>query len=80
MADPRGELIQAIGRARGVNRTADNPVNVLVMTDVALPFAVEPGGSYLEPSPADMMMAVSGVTLRSPAHAAMIYPEPFAKC
>jgi putative DNA primase/helicase len=28
-----GEVVQAIGRARGVNRTAANPVDVLVMTD-----------------------------------------------
>ena len=31
------ELIQAIGRGRGVNRTADNPLEVHLLADVALP-------------------------------------------
>ena len=36
-----GELIQIIGRARGVNRTRDNPVDILVMTNAPLPIPVE---------------------------------------
>jgi hypothetical protein len=35
-----GELLQAIGRGRGVRRTADNPLDVLVMTDVPIPLPV----------------------------------------
>jgi hypothetical protein len=35
-----GELIQIIGRARGVNRTRDNPVDILVMTNAPLPIPV----------------------------------------
>ncbi len=33
--------MQIIGRARGVNRTKDNPVDVLVMTNAPLPIPVE---------------------------------------
>jgi hypothetical protein len=32
-----GELVQIIGRARGINRTEADPVDVLVMTDAPLP-------------------------------------------
>jgi putative DNA primase/helicase len=35
------EVVQIIGRARGVNRTANNPVEILVLTDLPLPLPVE---------------------------------------
>ena len=35
-----GELIQAIGRGRGANRTAAAPLEIDLMTDVVLPIAV----------------------------------------
>jgi putative DNA primase/helicase len=70
-----GEVIQAIGRARGVNRTAADPVDVLVMTDAVLPLPVEPvEAADMDPSPADMMLAAGGVALDNPAHAAAAYP------
>jgi hypothetical protein len=51
-----GEVIQAIGMARGANRTAANPVEVLVMTDVVLPFDVEPmEAADLDPRPTELM-------------------------
>src|SRR5262249_14263963 len=34
------EVMQIIGRARGVNRTAVNPVEIVAMTDVALSLSV----------------------------------------
>ena len=35
-----GELIQAMGRGRGVNRTAENPLQIDLLTDVVLPVTV----------------------------------------
>ncbi len=65
------ELIQIIGRARGVNRTADNLVDILVMTNTPLPIPVEHliSASDLDPSPADLMMAAGGVSFESPTDA-----------
>jgi hypothetical protein len=71
-----GEVVQAIERARGVNRTAANPVDVLVMTDVVLPFPIEPvEAADLEPSPIEMMLAAGDVGLENAAHAAICYPD-----
>jgi putative DNA primase/helicase len=36
-----GELVQAIGRVRAVNRTADNPVEIDILADVVLPITVD---------------------------------------
>lgn len=36
-----GELLQSIGRGRGVRRTAETPLDVLVLTDVPLPLPVD---------------------------------------
>jgi putative DNA primase/helicase len=71
-----GEVVQAVGRARGVNRTAASPVDVLVMTDCVLPFPVEPvEAADLDPSPVEMMLAAGGVGLENAAHAAICYPD-----
>jgi hypothetical protein len=35
-----GELVQIIGRGRGVNRTADDPLEVLLLTDTPVPLPV----------------------------------------
>lgn len=57
-----GELIQAIGRGRGVNRTADTPLSVDILTAIPLPIAVDEAEPFeaFEPSPMDLM-AVRGV-------------------
>jgi putative DNA primase/helicase len=34
------EIIQAVGRGRGVNRDATRPLNVFVLADAALPIPV----------------------------------------
>lgn len=69
------ELIQIIGRARGVNRTKDNPVDILVMTNAPLPIPVERliSAADLKPSPADFMMAAGGVSLENPTDASTSY-------
>jgi|SRR5438093_6363446 len=35
-----GELLQAVGRGRGVRRSADTPLEVLILTDVPVPLPV----------------------------------------
>ncbi len=71
-----GEVIQAIGRARGVNRTGDDPVDVLVLGDVVLPMEVEAvDPADLEPTPAELMMAAAGIALDNAGHAARGFPD-----
>jgi hypothetical protein len=36
-----GELVQAVGRGRGVRRTADAPLDVLILTNVPVPIPVD---------------------------------------
>lgn len=75
-----GELLQIIGRARGVNRTAANPVQVLVMTDLPLPLPIDRTimAAELDPSPADLMLAAGGVALENAADVAAAYPQLWA--
>ena len=63
-----GQLVQIIGRPRGVHRTADNPVDILAMVNTPLPFPVERLISCkdLDPSPDDLMMAAGGVSFETP--------------
>lgn len=69
-----GELIQIIGRGRGVNRTSANALEVLVLTDRPLPLPVRlVTWEALAPSPADLMLAIGGVALASPTDAARAY-------
>lgn len=72
-----GELIQILGRPRGVNRTAANPVDVLVLTDRPLPVSVDETMVWEElvPSVVDMMLNLGGVALESAADAADAYPN-----
>jgi putative DNA primase/helicase len=72
-----GELIQIIGRGRGVRRTPQNPLTVLVMTNVALPIPL--GGivtwADLAPSHHDRMLSERGFAPASPADAAACFPH-----
>ena len=58
------ELIQCLGRARGVDRTADTPLQIDIIGTVPLPFAVNEVMSWpeAEPDPLDIM-AGRGVVL-----------------
>ncbi len=71
-----GELIQALGRGRGVNRTADNPLEIDLLTDVVLPVTVDEVLSWddVRPSRHDMMAAV-GVELENAADMAKAFPD-----
>jgi putative DNA primase/helicase len=53
------ELIQSIGRGRGVNRTASTPLQVDLLTNVPLPFAIDEAGlfQHFEPALFDLMAA-----------------------
>ena len=52
-----GELIQAMGRGRGVNRTAATPLEIDLLTDVVLPVTVDAlvPWSDLRPTRRDLM-------------------------
>jgi hypothetical protein len=71
-----GELIQIIGRSRGVNRTVADPVEILVLADMPLPLPINQTLSSvdLDPSPVDLMMAAGAVAFENPTDAASAYP------
>ena len=58
------ELIQCVGRARGVNRTAETPLQIDIIGTVPLPFMVDEVMSLAEAKPeAHNVMAGRGVVL-----------------
>jgi len=71
-----GELIQAMGRGRGVNRTADAILEIDLLTDVVLPVTVDALApwSELRPTRRDLM-ALSGIVLENAADMATCFPE-----
>lgn len=71
-----GELLQIVGRGRGVNRTAADPLDVLVMCDVPLPLPVAETmpAAALDPTLPARMLAEGGVVFDTAAHAARAYP------
>lgn len=72
-------VLQAIGRARAVNRTAENPVRIEVWNDIALPLTVDAvvtwdsllGGYEIE-------MIADGIVLESPSDMATCWPKAWA--
>ena len=72
-----GELVQIIGRGRGINRTEDDPLDVLVLTDAPLPLPVAETlhTADLAPTPDDLMLAAGGIAFRNPTDAAAAYPQ-----
>jgi putative DNA primase/helicase len=71
-----GELIQATGRGRGVNRSADTPLEIDLLTDVVLPVTVDAlvPWSDLRPTRRDLM-ALTGILLENAADMAACFPE-----
>lgn len=71
-----GELVQIIGRGRGVNRTAANPLDVLVLCDVPLPLPVAETvtSASLDPTLPERMLAEGGAVFEAPGDAARAYP------
>jgi hypothetical protein len=62
-------IIQAIGRARGMNRTANNPVDIHVFANLPLPMAVTTIERWKRPSRLDRMFLAGFV----PTNAAVMY-------
>jgi hypothetical protein len=70
-------IIQAVGRARGVNRSAANPVEVyMVLHDTTVPIAVDAVVQFedLEPTKIDSMIE-RGLVPQWGADAAKLYPD-----
>jgi putative DNA primase/helicase len=74
-----GELIQAMGRGRGVNRTADTVLEIDLLTDVVLPVTINAlvPWSDLRPTRRDLM-ALSGIVLHNAADMAACFPDLWA--
>lgn len=71
-----GELLQIVGRGRGVNRTAADPLDVLVLCDMPLPLPVAETipAAALDPTLPARMLAEGGVALENSGHALQAYP------
>jgi hypothetical protein len=72
-----GELLQALGRARGVNREAETPLDIDILADVVLPVTVNEVTAWQEPSAA-VEMAVEGIMLTSPGDMTVAWPTVWA--
>jgi len=72
-----GQVVQIVGRGRGVRRTAANPVHVLALVDVPLPMPLAGtlNAADLEPEPADFMLAEGGIVFENARHTAAAYPD-----
>lgn len=73
------EVLQAVGRGRGVNRTAADPLEVHVLADVALPLVHDEIVDWEAVMP-DLVqrMLLAGVAVDSPGDAAALHPAIFA--
>jgi len=75
-----GELVQAVGRGRGVRRTAEAPLDVLILTNVPLRIPVDRliavGELADNAGPLDLL-AAKGVVLLDYAGIAAAFPEWF---
>jgi putative DNA primase/helicase len=73
-----GEVLQSIGRGRGVSRTAEDPLLAIVLSDVVLPIPVDEFISsemVTKPSLQDQMLALGGIAFEDAAAAAQAYPQ-----
>jgi hypothetical protein len=71
------ELVQAIGRGRGVNRTAETPLDVDILADVVLPVTVDEVQEWEAPGH-EVEMVAEGIWLESPADMARAWPDVWA--
>lgn len=72
-----GGLLQIIGRPRGIDRTAADPVDIYVLTDIVLDLPIDGilTKADLDPSPDDKMLATGGIAYDSPMAASLAYPD-----
>ena len=73
------ELVQVIGRLRGINRGSDNPAEVVLMNNLVLPVTLDALESWttVAPDPTDLMLA-HGVAVANATHAAQLRPDLWA--
>jgi hypothetical protein len=72
------ELVQAIGRGRAVNRTSDDPLEVHVLADVALPLVYDRVLDWESVRPRLFQrMLLAGIAVDSPGDAARLHPGLF---
>ena len=73
-----GEVMQAIGRGRGVNRQECNPLDVFVLTDVPLTIPVYsfiPDDAILKPDTETQQLAIGGIAFEDASAAFEAYPS-----
>jgi hypothetical protein len=71
------ELVQAIGRGRGINRTPETPLTINIVADVVLPITVDVVEEWAAPGP-EVEMVAEGIWLESPSDMAKAWPEDWA--
>jgi putative DNA primase/helicase len=69
-----GGILQAIGRARAINRTAADPVDIDILADVLLPLELDTVQEWQRPSPLVVMLS-RGLMLTSPVDMARAWPD-----
>jgi putative DNA primase/helicase len=69
-----GGVIQAVGRARGINRTDETPLDIAIVNDVVLPITVDVVEEWEAPG-LEVEMAAEGIWLESPADMSKAWPE-----
>jgi hypothetical protein len=69
------ELVQAIGRGRGVNRTAETPLDIDIVADVVLPVTVDEVVPWEEPSELVEMLARDAIALTAQGDMARAWPN-----
>ena len=67
-------MLQAVGRARAINRTADHPVEIDILGNLPLPLAIDTVLKWHAPS-AVVQMVLLGLVLDSGADLALGWPE-----
>ena len=68
----------AVGRGRGVNRTAATPLDVHILADVALPLVHDTVSAWELVAPdVFQKMLLAGVAVDSPADAVALHPDQF---
>ncbi len=69
-------VLQAVGRARAVNRTAENPVAIEIWSDLALPLTVDEVMAWESvPAGYEADMVADGIVLASPSDMAACWPN-----
>lgn len=69
-------VLQAVGRARGVNRTAENPVIIEIWNDLALPLTVDEVTPWKKvPAGYEADILADGIVVESPSDMAVCWPR-----